>query len=110
MFGTRQWAGIQRLGSLPSRGLPFFELGFRLQPIVHLAAGTAITGAIYFIRALTDLVFGGLQLLSNDRLLFGLFFLRHFGLLLVFDVIPYVERRFANKNFRALISTRSYEF
>ena len=52
----------------------------------------------------------GCGILSNDRLLFGLFFLCHFGLLLVFDVIPYVDRRFVNKNFRAPISNSSYEF
>jgi hypothetical protein len=66
---------------------PFFEFGFRLQPIVHLATGTSITLAIYFIRAPTDLVFGGLRLL-NYWLLLGLFFLSHFDLLLVFDLIP----------------------
>jgi hypothetical protein len=57
----------------------------------------------YFIRAPTDLVFDGLRLLSDDRLLFGLLFVRHFGLLLVFDVIRWsiVHAHLDRVSFRA---------
>ena len=47
--------------------------------IVQLGAETAIPRAIYFVCALTNIVFCR-RLLFNDRLLLGFFLLCHFGL------------------------------
>src|ERR1039458_7375624 len=55
------------------RRAPFSELGFRLHPIVHLIPKPAIPSAIDFVRVVSNFVLCGLPLLSNGRLLVGLF-------------------------------------